>query len=163
MLRLGEDAGDEDARRHQALGTRPLAFLRRTRSTTAARHSTLAVDELVQLALHTRLSWFPGSPWGHVPRHPKGGGYQAWRQDVIDLQYSIVIEATADRNFFAFHSPDLAGFTGVGHSVEDCLYRAKWGMQEHVDLLTSRGLSVPPVNPNPTVVIQNQQPVAARS
>ena len=82
---------------------------------------------------------------------------------MIDLKYSIVIEATADPNFFAFYSPDLTGFTGVGHSIEDCLYQAKWGMQEHVDLLVSQGLSIPPANPNPTVVIQNQQPLAARS
>ena len=82
---------------------------------------------------------------------------------MIDLQYSIVIEATADPTFFAFHSPDLQGFTGVGHSVEDCLYQAKWGMREHVDLLESRGLSVPPANPNPTIVIHNRQALAARS
>jgi hypothetical protein len=41
--------------------------------------------------------------------------------------------------------------------VEDCLYRAKWGMKEHVDLLRERQLPVPPINPAPTVVIQNEQ------
>ena len=30
-----------------------------------------------------------------------------------------------------FYSPDLEGFTGIGHSVEDCLYQAKEG--EHGD------------------------------
>jgi predicted RNase H-like HicB family nuclease len=40
---------------------------------------------------------------------------------VIELKYSLVIEATADPTFFGFYSPDLEGFTGVGHSVEDCL------------------------------------------
>ncbi len=78
---------------------------------------------------------------------------------MIDLEYSLVIEATDDPNFFAFYSPDLEGFTGLGHSIEDCLYKAKWGMQEHVALLKEKGLSVPKTNPNPTVVIQNEQPL----
>ncbi len=78
---------------------------------------------------------------------------------MIDLKYALVIEATEDLNFFGFYSPDLEGFTGVGHSIEDCLYKAKWGMEEHVALLREQGLSVPPPNSNPTVVIQNQQPV----
>jgi predicted RNase H-like HicB family nuclease len=75
---------------------------------------------------------------------------------VIDLQYSLIIEATADPNFFGFHSPDLEGFTGVGHSIEDCIYKARWGMAEHVELLKQQNLPVPPVNPNPTVLIQNE-------
>ena len=43
---------------------------------------------------------------------------------MIDLKYSLVIEATEDPTFLAFYSPDLEGFTGVGNSVEDCLYKA---------------------------------------
>ena len=46
---------------------------------------------------------------------------------MIDLKYSLVIEATEDPSFFAFYSPELEGFTGVGHPVEDCLYKARWG------------------------------------
>ena len=45
---------------------------------------------------------------------------------MIDLQYALVIEATEDPTFFGSYSPDLEGFTGVGHSVEDCLYQARW-------------------------------------
>ena len=74
---------------------------------------------------------------------------------MIDLRYSLIIEATADPAFFAFYSPDLQGFTGVGSSVEDCLYKAKWGMQEHIALLKERGLPVPRKNTNPTVTIAN--------
>ena len=74
---------------------------------------------------------------------------------MIDLKYSLVIEATEDPTFFAFYSPDLEGFTGVGSSVEDCLYKAKWGMKEHVALLKERGLTVPRKNTNPTVTIKN--------
>ncbi len=74
---------------------------------------------------------------------------------MLDLKYSLVIEATEDPTFFAFYSPDLEGFTGVGSSIEDCLYKAKWGMAEHVALLEERGLPVPPANPNPTVIIKN--------
>lgn len=74
---------------------------------------------------------------------------------MIDLKYSLVIEATEDPTFFTFYSPDLEGFTGVGNSVEDCLYKAKWGMQEHIALLKERRLPVPRKNPNPTITIRN--------
>ena len=76
---------------------------------------------------------------------------------MIDLRYSLVIEATEDPNFFGFYSPDLEGFTGVGQSIEDCLYKAKWGMEEHVALLKDKDLPVPKANPSPTVVIQNEK------
>lgn len=76
---------------------------------------------------------------------------------MIDLKYSLVIEATEDPTFFGFYSPDLEGFTGIGHSVEDCLYQAKWGMEEHLALLKEQGLPLPKPNPNPTVVIQNER------
>jgi predicted RNase H-like HicB family nuclease len=75
---------------------------------------------------------------------------------MIDLRYSLIIEATADPNFFGFYSPDLEGFTGVGHSIEDCLYKARWGMDEHVALLQESNLPIPSPSPNPTVVIQNE-------
>jgi predicted RNase H-like HicB family nuclease len=77
--------------------------------------------------------------------------------DVIELKYSLVIEATKEPDYFGFYSPDLEGFSGVGHSIEDCLYRAKWGMIEHANLLKERGLPVPPININPKIVIQNEQ------
>lgn len=80
---------------------------------------------------------------------------------MIDLKYSLVIEATEDPEFFSFYSPELEGFTGVGHSVEDCLYKAKWGILEHVQLLKEKGLPVPKQNPNPTVVIQNERRLKA--
>jgi predicted RNase H-like HicB family nuclease len=79
---------------------------------------------------------------------------------MIDLPYSLVIEATGEPDFFGFYSTELEGFSGVGHSVEDCLYRAKWGMKEHVELLAEQRLPVPPVNRNPTITICNAgQPV----
>ena len=82
---------------------------------------------------------------------------------MIDLKYSLVIEATADPTFFSFYSPDLEGFTDVGHSIEGCVHQARWGMREHVALLLERGLPVPSENPDPTVMVRNQQPaVAAR-
>ena len=79
---------------------------------------------------------------------------------MLGLKYSLVIEATEDPTFFGFYSPDLEGFTGVGHSVEDCLYKARWGMEEHIALLKERGLSVPKPNPNPTVTIKNERRLA---
>ncbi len=76
---------------------------------------------------------------------------------MVDLEYSLVIEATKDPNYFGFHSPDLEGFSGIGHSIEDCIYEAKWGMKEHVELLKEKNLPVPPKNPNPTIIIQNEK------
>ena len=82
---------------------------------------------------------------------------------MIELPYSLVIEATEDPEYFGFYSTDLAGFTGIGNSVEDCLYKAKWGMKEHVELLKQQGLPVPPRNPDPKITIENVkgQPVPA--
>jgi predicted RNase H-like HicB family nuclease len=80
---------------------------------------------------------------------------------MIDLRYDLTIEATDDPSFFSFYSTELEGFTGVGHSVEDCLYQAKWGMIEHAGLLEEQGLPVPPGNPNPRVVIENTSGVGA--
>ena len=76
---------------------------------------------------------------------------------MLRVPYSIVIEATDDPNFFAFHSPDLPGFTGVGHSIEDCLYKAEHGIAEHVETLREQGLPIPPTRPDPTVLIHNEK------
>jgi predicted RNase H-like HicB family nuclease len=83
------------------------------------------------------------------------GGRLSTEADVIDLDYSLTIEATEDPTFFGFYSPDLEGFTGVGHSVEDCLYQARWAIKEHVELLRATGRFVPPRNSDPTVMIRN--------
>jgi predicted RNase H-like HicB family nuclease len=61
----------------------------------------------------------------------------------MNIKYSLVIEATDEPDFFGFYSPDLEGFTGVGHSIEDCLFKAKWGMLEHISLLKESGLPIP--------------------
>ncbi|HEX9786823.1 MAG TPA: type II toxin-antitoxin system HicB family antitoxin [Candidatus Binatia bacterium] len=82
---------------------------------------------------------------------------------MIDLKYSLVIEATDDPTFFGFYSPDLDGFTGIGHSIEDCLYQAKWGMEEHLELLEEQSLPIPNKNPNPKIIIQNQESLAQAS
>jgi len=78
---------------------------------------------------------------------------------MIDLPYYLMIEASNEPDYFGFYSPDLEGFTGIGHSVEDCLYKAKWGMREHVELLKQRGLPIPKPNPDPKITIQNTKEV----
>lgn len=80
---------------------------------------------------------------------------------MIDLPYSLVIEATEEPDYFGFYSPELEGFSGIGHSVEDYLYKAKWGMKEHIDLLIERNLPIPLENPDPKVVIQNEKSLVA--
>lgn len=79
---------------------------------------------------------------------------------MIDFRYSLAIEATDDPNFFAFYSPELEGFSGIGHSIEDCIYKARWGMEEHLDLLREHNLPIPESNPNPTIVVQNTERIA---
>ena len=65
-------------------------------------------------------------PTGNLQRHTESCRFEAIvrRSAVIDLKYSLVIEATNDPTFFGFYSPDLEGFTGIGHSIEDCVYQA---------------------------------------
>ena len=79
---------------------------------------------------------------------------------MIELPYSLVIEATEEPDYFGFYSPDLEGFSGIGHSVEDCLYKAKWGIKEHVDLLKEQRLPVPFENLNSQIIIQNERKLA---
>ena len=90
-----------------------------------------------------------GNPYGDLQCYSQGCGLEGKirRDIVIDLKYSLVIEATEDPTFFGFYSPDLEGFTGIGHSIEDCLYQAKWGMEEHIELLKEQSLPIPPKNP----------------
>jgi predicted RNase H-like HicB family nuclease len=80
---------------------------------------------------------------------------------MIDLPYSLVIEATKEPDYFGFFSPDLEGFTGVGHSIEDCVYKARWGMKEHVELLKEQGFAVPPRVKNVKIIVQNDERQAA--
>jgi predicted RNase H-like HicB family nuclease len=76
---------------------------------------------------------------------------------MIDLPYSLVIEATDEPDFFGFYSPELEGFSGIGHSVEDCIYKAMWGMKEHIALLQAQALPIPPINPDPRITVQNEK------
>jgi predicted RNase H-like HicB family nuclease len=76
---------------------------------------------------------------------------------MIELAYSLIIEATQEADCFGFYSPDLEGFTGIGHSIEDCMYKAKKGMIEHVNLLKEQRLPVPPQNLNPKIVIKTKK------
>jgi len=80
---------------------------------------------------------------------------------MIELPYSLIIEATEEPDFFGFYSTDLEGFSGIGHSVEDCLFKARWGMKEHVELLKEKNLPVPERNTDPKIVIQNERKLAA--
>src|SRR5258707_7488001 len=114
------------------------------------------LDKLVRVDFHGAKEVRTGTC--HVIlRQP---GLRRGIEAMIDLKYSLIIEATSDPSFFGFYSPDLEGFTGVGHSIEDCLYKAKWGMEEHVAILTDHNMPIPVSNPNPTVVVQNEAELA---
>jgi predicted RNase H-like HicB family nuclease len=115
------------------------------------------------------ISWFEliimarkKFPRVHVITSSKRQEYRSHKEkrEMIELPYSLIIEATEEPDYFGFYSPDLEGFTGIGHSVEDCLFKAKWGMKEHVDLLKREGLPIPPDNPDPKVIVQNEKKLA---
>lgn len=74
---------------------------------------------------------------------------------MIDLPYSLVIEATDEPDFFTFYSLDLPGFSGVAHSVEGAIYQAKSAMAEHIAILSETNRPVPPRTSDPTILIQN--------
>ena len=76
---------------------------------------------------------------------------------MIELPYSLTIEATEESDYFGFFSSDLEGFSGAGRSIEDCLLKARQGMEEHIALLKEQNLPIPPQNPDPKVVIQNEK------
>jgi predicted RNase H-like HicB family nuclease len=80
---------------------------------------------------------------------------------MLTVKYSLVIEATEDPGFFSFYSPTVEGFTGIGHSIEDCIYKARTGLEEHIALLKERGLPVPEPEANPTILIQNEEKLVA--
>lgn len=80
---------------------------------------------------------------------------------MLGFSYSLVIEATEDPNYFGFYSLDLEGFTGIGNSIEDCIYKARWGMKEHIEILQQQGLPIPLQNPNPKIIIQNEEQLRA--
>lgn len=76
---------------------------------------------------------------------------------MIELPYLLIIESTEEPDYFGFYSPDLEGFTGIGHSIEDCVFRTKWDVKEHIEWLKEQGLPVPPLNPDPKIIIQNEK------
>ena len=76
---------------------------------------------------------------------------------MIDLPYSLTIEATEEPDFFTYFSPDLPGFSGVGHSVEGCIYQAKLAMAEHIELLADTNRPVLTAMRSPVITIQNAQ------
>lgn len=74
---------------------------------------------------------------------------------MIELPYSLIIEATEEPDFFTFYSLDLPGFSGVAHSIEGAIYQAKSAMAEHIAVLSELNRPVPPRTKNPTILIQN--------
>lgn len=76
---------------------------------------------------------------------------------MIDLPYSLVIEATHEPDYFGLYSTELEGFSGIGYSVEDCIYQAKRGLMEHIALLKEQGLAIPPANPDPEITVRNEK------
>ena len=88
-------------------------------------------------------------------RGTRGGHYAIMCTVLCD------VEATTDPSFFGLYAANLAGCTGVGHAIEDCLSKAKWDMEEHIILLRDQGFSIPEPNPDPTVLSHNERRIEA--
>ena len=115
------------------------------------------LDKLIRVDYHGSKE----IPKGTCEAILKAAGIKKGIFKMIELKYSLIIEATEDPTFFTFYSPDLEGFTGVGHSVEDCLYQAKWGMEEHIAILKERSLTVSKPSAAPTIIIKNTERLSA--
>jgi len=59
--------------------------------------------------------------------------------------------------------PGLPGFTGVGSSIEDCVEKARTGIEEHVALVLEQDLPVPEPSADPTITVHNQRALADAS
>ena len=74
---------------------------------------------------------------------------------MIDLDYSLIIEATEDPSFFCYYSPDLLGFTGAGKSLEDCISKVKSEMDEFISFVKEMDHQVPRPSRRPYIKIVN--------
>jgi hypothetical protein len=45
-------------------------------------------------------------------------------------------------------------------TIEDCLYKAKWGMEEHIALLKERGLTIQKAKVDTNIMIKNTKRLA---
>ena len=68
---------------------------------------------------------------------------------MIELEYSLIIEATKEPDYFSFYSPDLEGFTGIGHSIEDCIYKAKMGDERTYKAIKRKRITYSSSEPEP--------------
>jgi len=75
---------------------------------------------------------------------------------MIPMKYNIIIEATEDPLFFSFYSPELKGFTGVGNSIEDCVYKAINGIEEHLKMLQEMNLPIPNQPKHAKIAVVNE-------
>jgi hypothetical protein len=103
-----------------------------------------------------RLPRREGGSDRHLPRDLESGRRKT---KIKNHDYPAIFtryRSNQGAGFFWLLLSDLEGFAGIGHSVEDCLYKARWGMADHVRTMHEQGLPVPKQNPDPTIVIQNE-------
>ena len=81
---------------------------------------------------------------------------------MIDLKYSLVIEATNDPTFLVF-TRRISKVLLASVTLLKTASQARWGMEEHLELLKKQSLPIPNENPDPKIVIQNQEPLAQAS
>ena len=79
---------------------------------------------------------------------------------MIDLKYSLVIEATDDPNFSDFILPIWKVLPGSVIPLKTASTKRNGGMEEHVELLKEQKLPVPKASASPKIIIQNDERLA---
>ena len=78
---------------------------------------------------------------------------------MIDLKYSLVIEATEDPTFFCFYSPDLR-VSPASVTQSKIAYIKPSGVWRNILNCSRNSPFLFPKNPDPRIVIQNQEALA---
>lgn len=73
----------------------------------------------------------------------------------------FAIELLGKSGYEYIYAPSIApdSDTPGRDSFEDYIYKAKWGMKEHIKLLKEGDLPIPPKSKNPRIVIRNEDEV----
>lgn len=73
---------------------------------------------------------------------------------MLNLRYSIIVEATEDPNFFGVHCPALDRYgacTAAGSTLDEAVQNGRLAIEEFVLELQVMGITPPPADTYPTV------------
>ena len=74
----------------------------------------------------------------------------------VQLKYNLIIERTDGPLFYRFFSPELQDFEGGGISIDDCLNKATWKMEHHLNTASDLNIVLPPAPEETSIVIREE-------